>query len=118
MPSNDTHPFAEERRLFYVALTRARRSLVLITVENRLSEFIIELVKDKQIEMLGIDGKPSNAKPCPECRTGYIVQKTGKYGPFQGCSNFPQCRYTLKTPRARPSAAKPQSRYNPSLITT
>lgn len=99
MPSNDTHPFAEERRLFYVALTRARRSVVLMTVENKLSEFIVELVKDKQVEVLGIDGKPSNAQPCPKCKTGSIVQKTGRYGPFQGCNNFPKCRYIVKTPR-------------------
>jgi DNA helicase-4 len=106
MPSNDTHPFAEERRLFYVALTRARRSVVLMTVENRLSEFIIELAKDKQVEIFGVDGKPSNAQPCPECKTGSIVQKNGKYGPFQGCNNFPKCRFTVKTPRGVTSTAK------------
>lgn len=65
MPSNDTHPFAEERRLFYVALTRARRSVVLMTVENSLSEFIVELVNDKKVEVISIDGKPSKVQTCP-----------------------------------------------------
>jgi DNA helicase-4 len=97
MPSNDTHPFAEERRLFYVALTRARRSVVLITVKNKLSEFLVELVHDKQVEVLGINGQAVNTQVCPKCKTGSIVQKNGKYGAFKGCNNFPSCRYKVKT---------------------
>ncbi len=29
---------------------------------------------------------------CPECGKP-LVQRTGKYGPFVGCSGFPTCRY-------------------------
>lgn len=32
---------------------------------------------------------------CPECG-GDLVLRNGKYGPFYGCSNFPDCRYTKK----------------------
>lgn len=96
MPSNDMYSFAEERRLFYVALTRARRSIILITVKGKLSEFIIELIRDKHVEMLGIDGQAVHTQPCPKCKTGSIVQKIGKYGAFQGCNNFPSCRYKIK----------------------
>ena len=32
-------------------------------------------------------------KCCPECG-GQLVKRNGKYGPFMGCTNFPQCRYT------------------------
>lgn len=97
MPSNDIHSFAEERRLFYVALTRARRSVVLITVKNCLSEFIVEVVDDKQVEMFDIDGEAVQTQPCPKCKTGSIVPKKGKFGAFKGCNNFPACRYTIKT---------------------
>ena len=32
---------------------------------------------------------------CPQCG-GVLVKRSGKYGEFYGCSNFPQCRYTRK----------------------
>lgn len=32
---------------------------------------------------------------CPKCG-GVLVEKSGKYGAFMGCSNYPTCRYTLK----------------------
>lgn len=40
-------PFAEERRLFYVALTRTRNKVYLVVPDNRLdqSEFIGEIEK-------------------------------------------------------------------------
>ena len=31
---------------------------------------------------------------CPRCG-GKLVLRTGKYGSFYGCSNYPQCKYTL-----------------------
>lgn len=32
---------------------------------------------------------------CPQCG-GTLVRRTGKYGPFLGCSNYPSCHYTRK----------------------
>jgi DNA helicase-4 len=42
--SNDTYPYAEERRLFYVALTRAKRK-VWVTYNSSGSVFVRELVE-------------------------------------------------------------------------
>lgn len=39
----DQYPYAEERRLFYVALTRAKKKAFLVTVKNQESEFAMEL---------------------------------------------------------------------------
>lgn len=41
----DQYPCAEERRLFYVALTRAKKKVFLVTVVNQESEFVMELKK-------------------------------------------------------------------------
>ncbi len=31
---------------------------------------------------------------CPTCGTGRMGLKSSKYGPFLGCSNYPECRHT------------------------
>ncbi len=31
---------------------------------------------------------------CPECHTGQLLVRWGRFGKFIGCSNFPTCRYT------------------------
>ena len=30
---------------------------------------------------------------CPKCG-GRLIERTGKYGKFIGCSNYPKCKYT------------------------
>lgn len=32
---------------------------------------------------------------CPKCGSK-LVQRTGKYGQFMGCSGYPKCRYIMK----------------------
>ncbi len=36
----------------------------------------------------------SNPRVCPTCGTGRLALKTGKFGAFVSCSNYPECRYT------------------------
>ena len=33
---------------------------------------------------------------CPNCGTGQLSLKLGKFGAFIGCSNYPECRYTMQ----------------------
>lgn len=33
-------------------------------------------------------------KKCPRCQIGYLQRRNGRYGPFMGCSRYPDCRYT------------------------
>ncbi len=36
----------------------------------------------------------SDARQCPQCGTGRLGLKVGKFGAFIGCSNYPECRFT------------------------
>ena len=36
----------------------------------------------------------SDSRLCPTCGTGRLSLKTGKFGAFVACSNYPECRYT------------------------
>ena len=38
-------------------------------------------------------GDKAKSKTCPECGKP-MRQRRGKYGPFRGCSGYPQCKYT------------------------
>lgn len=42
---------------------------------------------------------PDEIRPCPECG-GLLELKKGIYGPFFGCCNYPECRYTVSIDRA------------------
>ncbi|MDP1616495.1 type I DNA topoisomerase [Phenylobacterium sp.] len=39
-------------------------------------------------------GDGADPRACPTCGTGRLSLKTGKFGAFIGCSNYPECRFT------------------------
>ena len=98
MPNGDSHEYAEERRLFYVALTRARSTVTLITIARKESPFVTELVKDQKLEIQNADGSANTSEVCPSCGTGFLVPRKGKNGPFFGCTGFPKCKKTRNVP--------------------
>jgi DNA topoisomerase-1 len=38
----------------------------------------------------------SDPRVCPQCGTGRLSLRGGKFGAFVACSNYPECRYTQK----------------------
>ena len=96
MPGGDGFEFSEERRLFYVALTRARQTVTLVTVARKESAFVTELVRDCDLKILNADGSENTDEVCSKCGVGFLVSRTGRYGPFFGCTNFPRCKHTRK----------------------
>lgn len=48
MPEKEDYPFAEERRLFYVALTRAKHQVYLIYDRNKPSSFVKEIAQENR----------------------------------------------------------------------
>ncbi|MBY5379345.1 UvrD-helicase domain-containing protein [Rhizobium leguminosarum] len=93
MPAGDDYPLGEERRLFYVALTRARRSVVLFTVRGQCSSFLRELEADGGVAITSTDGNAVQEESCPACKMGALIWRNGRYGEFRSCSNFPACHY-------------------------
>lgn len=110
MPESDTFPLGEERRLFYVALTRARRTVAMFTAKGQCSTFLRELEKDGAVVLTDTEGKAVQEETCPACKQGVLVLRTGPYGEFRSCSNFPLCGYKPPTPTRRSNQAKHPSR--------
>lgn len=103
MPEPEAYPHAEERRLFYVALTRARHHVYMLVSKYLPSCFAEELEKTYDIDgtLSYPDMSPNRESDhprerCPECKKGWLRQILGKYGPFFGCTEYPACGYTRK----------------------
>lgn len=95
LSSADQFENGEERRLFYVAMTRAKDKVYFLTDKGQKSKFITEF------ETTDVD---SQERKCPRCIQGDLVLRTGssknsngEYA-FYGCSNFGYgCGYTRST---------------------
>ena len=87
----DHYPFAEERRLFYVAITRAKKKVWLVTLKGNESVFV------KEIDEVHKENMCKTQYTCPLCG-GRLVLRSGTYGNFYGCSNYKTngCRYIRK----------------------
>ena len=88
--------YAEERRLFYVAMTRTKNRVFMVAPEQNPSEFLVEIKKEyKNVRLVGDWNEDYTygtlRKPCPLC--GYPMQL--KYKKAYGlrlyiCTNEPE----------------------------
>lgn len=95
VPLPETFPYAEERRLFYVALTRASKGAFLLHGEGRPSRFIAEIegIAPQAIKFESVEG--TALQTCPSCKTGFLIERQSKKTglSFWGCSAYPGCNY-------------------------
>jgi len=50
---------------------------------------------------------------CPQCETGVLTLREGKFGTFYGCSNYPRCKYTTNSlANLKIKAIKPETVIN------
>ena len=88
---DNSMPFAEERRLFYVAMTRTKNRVYIAAPKNRPSRFLIELINDynlpvdADINMQVVD--LFNLR-CPQCGFPLKYEFNKNYGlPLWICTN-------------------------------
>jgi len=77
---------------------------------GEIAELRVTHVLDALNEALGPHIFPEKAdgsdpRGCPTCGTGRLSLKTGKFGAFIGCSNYPECRHTRPIAQASDDAA-------------
>ena len=96
-PPEGHYPHDEERRLLYVAMTRARSGTYLVADSLRPSVFVDELLSESSdLRLLG-EFKRDVTPACPRCLTGRLDVSSAGY--HMSCLNFPLCRY--RAPRCR-----------------
>jgi DNA topoisomerase-1 len=62
--------------------------------ELRVSEVLDALNDELAAHVFPARADGSDPRSCPNCGTGRLSLKLGKFGSFIGCSNYPECRYT------------------------
>jgi len=87
-------PFAEERRLFYVALTRTKNRVYILTPQKKPSRFLIELINDFKIshsENVNMETVDLFRLRCPVCKYPLKYEFNKNYGlHLYLCTNEPE----------------------------
>ncbi|PZU69946.1 MAG: hypothetical protein DI546_18965 [Rhizobium sp.] len=98
IPRPERFAYAEERRLFYVAMTRASRGTFILCNRRKPSRYIRELceIAGNEVRFETIDGRELDQ--CPSCLVGELVERKGRNDTsFFGCNQFPECRHTQQS---------------------
>lgn len=87
-------PFAEERRLFYVAMTRTKNRVYMVAPAKNPSRFVLELIKDFKIphcEKLSLEIRQQQSLKCPVCTFPLKFENNKNYGiQLYICTNEPE----------------------------
>jgi DNA topoisomerase-1 len=58
---------------------------------------VLEVLNQKFCSHIFEKGEAGEVKnDCPTCNTGKLSLRLGKFGAFIGCSNYPECKYTMQ----------------------
>lgn len=91
MPTPERFAYAEERRVMYVAMTRARQTFTILAPEARPSEFVEELLKDPAYEVQTERGNPAETQFCGECGGKLVPVPTSSGGLRYRCEHTVLC---------------------------
>jgi len=96
LPEPERFDHAEERRLFYVALTRARKSVTVLADREKPSAFVRELIRDEEFGTVVL-GDPGIAEHrCGACGGRMLSQTSKSGGTSFMCEHRRLCGQRLK----------------------
>ena len=117
LPEPENFKHAEERRLFYVALTRARKSVTILADRENPSAFARELIECPEYEAVEV-GEPGIAEHrCHSCG-GRMLAQTAKNGRvYFSCEHRYLCGQILKPCNVCGRDLPVKDQANPEILT-
>jgi DNA helicase-4 len=94
IPGAEDIEYAEERRVMYVAMTRARDKVCFVCVRDQPSEFLQEISRHRVVHLAGgAKDQEFTEFSCPECRSGRLFLKFPNRSEGYGwrCEFSPNC---------------------------
>ena len=96
-------PFAEERRLFYVAMTRTKNRLFMMVPQNKPSRFAIEIIQENNLpysDQLNLNYQDKARYRCPKCNSPLKYSPNNPLGiKLYICTNEPElCSFMTNEP--------------------
>lgn len=90
----DKYEYAEERRLFYVALTRTHNRAYIMVQEDNASSFAREMYGKPYVRAFKYDDVSRSRPVCPVCKRGHLLIRINSETDteFVGCSLYPACQ--------------------------
>tara|TARA_B100001179_G_scaffold231759_1_gene222549 strand:+ start:244 stop:3177 length:2934 start_codon:yes stop_codon:yes gene_type:complete len=90
-PEAEPYEHAEERRVMYVAVTRARRTVTILASEARPSVFVEEFLKEPEFGVAAPLSAEARTHVCPTCG-GRLLHMPGRNGPgWYRCEHVKLC---------------------------
>jgi len=91
--SPEIEPFenAEERRVMYVAMTRALRTLTILSSEARPSAFVSELIRDPTYDVASPSEATELTHTCGECGGRLLFMPSPDGRPWYRCEHAAHC---------------------------
>lgn len=94
LSDSDSYMYSEERRLFYVSMTRTKNRTYIIVPQTNPSEFIKDF-KNKNNVFVWSNKDIIEEIKCPICIAGNLVKRISDTNhEFVGCSNYPRCEFS------------------------
>ena len=116
LPESEKFDHAEERRLFYVALTRARKSVTVLADREKPSVFVRELIEDPEYGTILL-GDPGIAEHrCGSCGGRMLAQKNKKGGVYFACEHRKLCGQRLSPCSACGQDLPSREQANPGML--
>jgi DNA helicase-4 len=95
LPDSETYAHAEERRVFYVALTRARKTVTLLASRSQASAFVTELLEDEAYGAVSLSGGSAEAHRCLSCGGRMVPMVTDAGRKRFMCEHFRLCHTSM-----------------------
>ncbi len=107
--SNGSQSFVEVLRNFWTPFKLRTEEVISFKTQD-----IIEKVEEALTAFIFPDSLSASSedlsyKKCPKCNTGTLSLKTGKFGSFIGCSNYPECNYSKQLANSEKAESDPDS---------